>query len=144
MKDIDVLIVEDDPDDAELTLHALNLDKYKKSYKHAKDGVEALELIFGKNNASGELTISNLKLIILDLKLPKLNGLEVLKALREDPRTKALPVVMLTSSKEKRDIIQAYNLGVNSYIVKPLSFDNYMEIVGTVGNYWTNFNQATV
>ncbi len=144
MKEVEILLVEDDPDDAELTLHAFNssVDMLTRNLFHVKDGVEALDFIFGQNAFDGERVKTDLKLIILDLKLPKLNGLEVLKAIREDERTKKLPVIMFTSSKEKRDILEAYDLGVNSYIVKPLAFEIYVSTVASMGNYWMTMNQT--
>ncbi len=144
MKDYEILLVEDDPDDAELTLHAFNssLEMLTRKLLHVKDGVEALDFIFAQNGYSGKKVQTDLKLIILDLKLPKLNGLEVLKAIREDKRTKTIPAIMLTSSKEKRDIQEAYELGINSYIVKPLSFEHYVKTVATIGNYWMTMNQS--
>lgn len=144
MKDVEILLVEDDPDDAELTLHAFNssLEMLTRKLLHVKDGVEALDFIYAQNAYNGQKVHSDLKLIILDLKLPKLNGLEVLKVIREDPRTKMIPVIMLTSSKEKKDILEAYELGINSYIVKPLSFDNYVKTVASIGNYWMLMNQS--
>jgi two-component system response regulator len=143
MKEVEILLVEDDPDDAELTIHAFNsnLEMLTRKLFHVKDGVEAIEFIFGQNKFAEQGVQSNLKLIILDLKLPKLNGLEVLRAVREDPRTKMIPAVMLTSSKEKRDVIEAYELGINSYIVKPLSFDIYVKTVASIGDYWMLMNQ---
>jgi two-component system response regulator len=144
MKEVEILLVEDDPDDAELTLHAFNsnLEMLTRKIFHVKDGVEALDFIFAQNAFANQKVQSDLKLIILDLKLPKLNGLEVLRALREDKRTKMIPAVMLTSSKEKRDILEAYELGINSYIVKPLSFDTYVKTVASIGDYWMLMNQA--
>jgi two-component system response regulator len=143
MKEVEILLVEDDPDDAELTLHAFNsnLEMLTRKIFHVKDGVEALDFIFAQNAFEGQKIRVDLKLIILDLKLPKLNGLEVLRAIREDKRTKMIPAVMLTSSKEKRDILEAYELGVNSYIVKPLSFDTYVKTVASIGDYWMLMNQ---
>ncbi len=141
MKEIEILLVEDDPDDAELTLHSLNSNSKIMTRKlwHSKDGAEALEFIFGDKS---DLEVkANLKLIILDLKLPKINGLEVLRAIRQDQRTWLIPVIMLTSSKEKRDVEEAYDLGVNSYIVKPLSFEVYVQTVSMLGDYWMNMNQ---
>ena len=146
MKEVEILLVEDDPDDAELTLHAFNsnLEMLTRKIFHVKDGVEALDFVFAQNAFSDQKVQSDLKLIILDLKLPKLNGLEVLRALREDKRTKMIPAVMLTSSKEKRDIIEAYELGINSYIVKPLSFDTYVKTVASIGDYWMLMNQPRI
>ena len=146
MKDVEILLVEDDPDDAELTLHAFNssLEMLTRKLVHVKDGAEALDFIFAQNGYAGQKVHTELKLIILDSKLPKLNGSEVLRAIREDKRTKMIPVIMLTSSKEKRDILEAYELGANSYIVKPLSFDSYVKTVASIGNYWMLMNQSLI
>ncbi len=146
MKDVEILLVEDDPDDAELTLHAFNssLEMLTRRLVHVKDGAEALDFIFAQNGYAGQKVHTELKLIILDSKLPKLNGSEVLRAIREDKRTKMIPVIMLTSSKEKRDILEAYELGANSYIVKPLSFDSYVKTVASIGNYWMLMNQSLI
>jgi two-component system response regulator len=143
MKHINILLVEDDPDDAELTMHAFksNPVTYRNLF-HAKDGVEALNFIFSKEEHSNRPIQNNLNLIILDLKLPKVNGLEVLKAVREDPRTATIPCVMFTSSKEIRDIDAATNLGVNSYLVKPLSFDEHVKTVEILIHYWTTMNHT--
>jgi len=138
---IDVLLVEDNPDDAELTIHALNEGNNSIRLCHLKDGVEALNFIFAKKSHEGRKVQNNLRLVLLDLKLPRLDGLEVLRKIREDERTKMLPVVILTSSREKRDIAEAYNLGVNSYVVKPVGFDNYVKTISTLAFYWSFVNE---
>jgi len=140
---IDILLVEDNPDDTELTTHALSEGNNGLNLHHLKDGVEALNFIFDKRNHD-EKSLSNIKLVLLDLKLPKMDGLEVLRKIREDERTRALPVVILTSSREKRDITEAYKLGVNSYVVKPVGFDNYKKTLSTLAFYWGVVNEKPV
>jgi len=136
---IEILLVEDNPDDAELTLHALRERKLANRIRVARDGIEALDVLFG-NLASGTKACVP-RLILLDLKMPKLSGLEVLERIRADPRTASLPVVVLSSSREDRDIEQAYRLGANSYIVKPVEFETFVKAVGEVGLYWMVLNQ---
>jgi two-component system response regulator len=138
---IDVLLVEDNPDDAELTIHALNEGNKNIHLLHLKDGVEALNFIFAKKKYEYQKVQNDLKLVLLDLKLPRLDGLEVLRKIREDERTKTLPVVILTSSREKRDILEAYKLGVNSYVVKPVGFDNYVKTISSIAFYWSIVNE---
>jgi len=140
---IDILLVEDNPDDTELTTHALSEGNNGLNLHHLKDGVEALNFIFDKRNHE-EKSLNNIKLILLDLKLPKMDGLEVLRKIREDERTRSLPVVILTSSREKRDITEAYKLGVNSYVVKPVGFDNYKKTLSTLAFYWGVVNEKPV
>jgi two-component system response regulator len=137
----DILLVEDNPSDAELTIRALRKNNIINKLLHLQDGEEALEYIF----ATGEHTDRNIdeipKVILLDLKMPKISGLEVLKKIKSDERTKIIPVVLLTSSKEENDIIEGYKLGVNSYIVKPVEFDNFVKAVSDIGLYWLLVNQ---
>lgn len=135
MDEVDVLLVEDNPDDAELTLRALRKSNAADRLLHVDDGAKAIDYLFGD-------TCSKLpRFILLDLKLPKIDGLEVLRRVKGDQRTRAVPVVVLTSSKEERDVATSYGLGVNSYIVKPVSFDLYMRTVSDVGRYWKDLNQ---
>jgi len=141
---IDVLLVEDNPDDTELTTHALAEGNKALHLLHLKDGVEALNYIFAKKSNENQKVQNNLKLVLLDLKLPKLDGLEVLRKIREDDRTRTLPVVILTSSREKRDISEAYKLGVNSYVVKPVGFDNYVKTISSLAFYWSLVNEKPV
>lgn len=141
-KFIDILLVEDNPDDTELTTHALAEASLSINLLHLKDGVEALNYIFSKTTCQGQPGPDDLKLVLLDLKLPKLDGLEVLRKIRENEMTKALPVVILTSSRERRDIKEAYKLGVNSYVVKPVSFDRYMKTIGALAFYWRTVNET--
>ena len=136
---VEILLVEDDPNDVELTMHAF--DKYRLS-NHVdvvRDGQEALDYLF-RSGAYANRPPVNPRLVLLDVKLPKLNGLEVLARIRDDPRTKGVPVVMLTSSREDRDINQGYALGINSYIVKPVDFAQFAEAVRTLGMYWLVLN----
>jgi len=141
---IDVLLVEDNPDDTELTTHALTEGNRSIHLLHLKDGVEALNFIFAKKSYDKQKVQNELKLVLLDLKLPRLDGLEVLRKIREDERTRLLPVVILTSSREKRDISEAYKLGVNSYVVKPVGFDNYVKTISSLAVYWSLVNEKPV
>jgi two-component system, response regulator len=143
-RQIEILLVEDNPDDVELTLHALRKENLANSIHVARDGEEALEFLFCNGVHSGRSLDRPPKLILLDLKLPKVDGMEVLKRLKADARTKAIPVVILTSSKEERDLVQGYNLGANSYIQKPVDFDQFRHTVKSVGLYWLVINQAPV
>lgn len=138
---VEILLVEDNPSDEELALHALRKSKLANNIKVVRDGAEALDFIFG-SHLNGDQNIENCpRLILLDLKLPKIDGLEVLQKLKADPRTRAIPVVILTSSKEDRDIVESYQLGVNSYIVKPIDFDQFSASVCQLGFYWLLLNQ---
>src|SRR6478735_1673412 len=141
---VEVLLVEDNPDDTELTIHALTQGNSMLHLLHLKDGVEALNFIFARKPYEDRKVQNDLKLVLLDLKLPKLDGLEVLRKIREDERTKKLPVVILTSSREKRDIAEAYKLGVNSYVVKPVGFDNYVKTISSLAFYWSLVNEKPV
>jgi two-component system response regulator len=140
MESNDILLVEDNPADAELTLHALRKNNLANTIHVARDGEEALNFLFSK----GPDFIRNFdyvpRLILLDLKLPKVDGLEVLQKIKSDPRTKSIPVVILTSSKEERDLVRSYRLGVNSYIQKPVSFAEFQEVVTRLGMYWLLVN----
>jgi len=133
---IEILLVEDNPNDVELALHALKKNNLSNRIEVVRDGAEALDFIFGKGADSNRP-----KVILLDLKLPKVDGLEVLKRLKSDPQTRSIPVVMLTSSREECDIVKSYQLGVNSYIVKPVDFEQFTEAVRQLGLYWLLMNQ---
>jgi CheY-like chemotaxis protein len=138
---IEILYVEDNPSDVELTMHAFKKNHLANNILVAKDGEEALEMIFGKDNDKSAHLMYFPRVILLDLKLPKVDGLEVLKKLKGDERTRMIPVVVLTSSREERDIVDSYRLGVNSYIVKPVDFEKFVEAVRTLGMYWLLLNQ---
>ena len=131
-----VLLVEDNPDDEALTLRALKKNNILNEVVVARDGAEALDLLLGTNGKSGHLRLDQLAVVLLDLKLPKVTGLEVLRRLRADPRTKLLPVVVLTSSKEEQDLVGAYNSGANSYVQKPVEFAEFVQAAGHLGLYW--------
>ena len=140
-KPVEILLVEDNPNDVELTLLALQENNLTNPVHVVRDGAEALEFIFAAG-AYADREINNVpKVILLDLKLPKVDGLEVLRQIKADPRTRAIPVVVLTSSREERDIVESYNLGVNSYIVKPVDFEQFTEAVRQLGLYWLLLNQ---
>lgn len=138
---VEILLVEDNPNDIELTLHALRRHNLANQIHVARDGVEALEFIFGAGGDGEGHLGSPPKIILLDLKLPKVNGLEVLQRLKSDPRTRVIPVVVLTSSREERDVVESYQLGVNSYIVKPVDFEQFVKAMRTLGMYWLLLNE---
>jgi len=137
---IEVLLVEDNPLDAELTMRALGKHNLSNKVYWVKDGVEALEFLF---SAQGPNENHHVKVVLLDLKLPKVNGLEVLEKIRSEEKTRTLPVVMLTSSGESPDVARAYALGANSYIVKPIDFKNFSEVVAKLGFYWAIINKPS-
>lgn len=138
---VDILLVEDDPDDLRLALRALKKVGVTQRLYVARDGAEALDFLFCEGPHVRRQIEDTPKVVFLDLKLPKVDGLEVLHRLKDDPRTKCVPVVILTSSKEQCDVAKSYELGVNSYIVKPVNFDGYAEAVGELGRYWLLLNQ---
>lgn len=139
MNEIEILLIEDNPSDVELTLDALKTNHISNRIHVARDGAEALDYIFGSGPAAAPMP----KLILLDIKLPKVDGLEVLALLKQDPQTQRIPIVMLTSSREEQDILSSYNLGVNSYIVKPVDFAQFNTAVSTLGMYWMLINEAS-
>ena len=138
---IDILLVEDNPNDAELTTRGLNKHKLANKIYHVEDGAEALDFVFARGAYSDRSVNDIPKVILLDLKLPKISGLEVLREIKSDERTKRIPVVILTSSREEKDIVESYNLGVNSYIVKPVDFDKFAASVSELGLYWLLLNE---
>jgi len=137
-----ILLVEDNPDDETLTLRALSKSNILNKVVVARDGAEALDYLFGTGIHDGRDTSIQPQMILLDLKLPKVDGLEVLKRLRADPRTALLPVTILTTSNEERDIVTSYQLGVNSYVCKPVDSDSFMDAVRQLGLYWLVLNTA--
>src|SRR5207245_4122897 len=141
LKDKIILLIEDNPDDEALTLRALQKNNILNEVVVARDGVEALDYLFGTGAYSGRDVSVTPQVVLLDLKLPKVDGLEVLRRVRADPRTKHLPVVILTTSNEERDLVDAYNLGVNSYIRKPVDFSQFTQAVGHLGLFWLVGNQ---
>ena len=142
---IDILLVEDNIDDAELTIRGLKKYSMANNLFHVPDGEEALDFIFATGKYLGKRDIlQRPKLILLDIQMPKLSGIEVLKKIRGDERTRLMPVVILTSSREDPDIKKCYELGVNSYIVKPVKFDNFAEAIKNLGFYWLLLNQPPI
>ena len=138
---LEILIVEDSQDDLDMTLRALRKANLANRIQVARDGVEALDFIFAQGAHAKRNVEMRPKLIMLDLKLPKINGIEVLSRIKSDPRTKTIPVVVLTSSREQQDVIESYNLGVNSYIVKPVDFGGFSAAVQDLGMYWLLLNE---
>jgi len=141
---IEILLVEDSPSDVELTLHALREEKLANSIHVARDGEEALDFLFCRGPYAARSSDHPPRLILLDLKLPKVDGLEVLRQVKSDPRTKSIPVVILTSSREEWDVINGYNLGANSYIQKPVEFEQFRRTIKQLGLYWILVNQRPV
>lgn len=137
-----ILLVEDNPDDEALTLRALKKNRIQNEVIVARDGVEALDYLFGTGAYAGRNVAELPQLVLLDLKLPRIDGLEVLRRLRDDPRTRLQPVVILTTSNEDRDVLRSYELGANSYIRKPVDFEQFMEAVRQLGLYWLVLNLA--
>ncbi len=137
-----ILLVEDNPDDEALTLRAFKKSNVLNDVVVARDGVEALDYLFGEGKYEGRDTSVQPELVLLDLKLPKIDGLEVLRRLRADPRTELLPIVILTSSSEEQDMIQGYSLGANSYVRKPVDFVQFYDAVRQLGVYWLVINES--
>lgn len=138
---IEILLVEDNESDAELTIRALRKNNIANKLIHLKNGEEALEYIFGTGKFAGRSVAEIPRVILLDLKMPKVGGLEVLRKIKSDERTNMIPVVVLTSSNEDKDIVEGYKLGVNSYIVKPVAFENFAKTISEIGMYWLLTNQ---
>jgi CheY-like chemotaxis protein len=141
---VEILFVEDNPNDIELTLRALKKQNLANQVHVVRDGAEALDFLFCKGAYSERKIENGPKLVLLDLKLPKVDGLEVLRKIKSDERTKVIPVVVLTSSREERDIVESYKLGVNSYMVKPVDFDKFIESVSELGLYWLVCNTPPI
>ncbi len=141
---IELLIVEDSQSDLEMTLRALKRAKLAHRVEVARDGAEALEFLFGQGRWSERSVGDVPRVVFLDLKLPKVDGLEVLQRMKADPRTRSIPVVVLTSSSERKDVVECYELGANSYIVKPVDFERFSQAIGQLGTYWLNLNNPSV
>ncbi len=138
--EIEILYVEDNPRDVELTLRSLRKHNLANSIVHVKDGQEALDRLFGTGSVDDPETELRPKVVLLDLKLPKVDGIEVLRAIRGDERTRHLPVVIMTSSQEQQDLVESYRLGVNSYVIKPVDFESFSAAVSKLGHYWLLIN----
>jgi CheY-like chemotaxis protein len=139
--EVEILLVEDNPNDVELTLRALKKNNLTNSVHVVKDGAEALDYIFATGAYASRDINHHPKVILLDLKLPKVDGLDVLRRIKSDERTRVIPVVVLTSSKEERDLVESYKLGANSYIAKPVDFESFVKAVSELGLYWLLLNQ---
>lgn len=142
INEIEVLLVEDNSSDAELTIRALKKHNLANKLVHVKDGAAALDLLFGQNGSADRSTSTNPKLVLLDLKLPKVDGIEVLRRIKSDHRTRTVPVVVMTSSREDRDLSACYDLGVNAYVVKPVEFEDFARAVSELGCFWLLFNET--
>lgn len=140
--EVEILLVEDNPADAELATRALKKHNLANHLAVVTDGEEALDFVFVRGQFSKRNVEDGPKVILLDLKLPKVDGLEVLRAIKGDPRTKIIPVIVLTSSREEKDLVESYRLGVNSYILKPVDFDKFVDAVKDIGYYWLLLNQS--
>lgn len=138
---VEILIVDDSPSDVELTIRALRKAKLANAIHVVDDGEQALDFLFCRGTYRGRSFASPPRVILLDLKMPKVDGIEVLRAVRADGRTRAIPVVVLTSSKEQKDVVESYNLGVNAYIQKPVEFDRFREVVEQIGMFWLVVNE---
>ena len=139
---IEILLVEDNPNDVELTLHALGEHNVANRVFVVPDGAQALDFLFARGAFASRQASSPPRVVILDLKLPKVDGLEVLRSVKADPRTRTIPIVVLTSSREEQDIAESYRLGVNSYIVKPVEFERFAQAIKALGVYWLLLNQV--
>lgn len=140
--EVEILLVEDNPSDAEMTLRALKKNNLVNNIVHLKDGADALDFIFGMGAYKGRNIKNKPKVILLDLKMPRIDGIEVLRQVRENPLTRTIPIVVLTSSREDPDVRRCYELGVNSYIVKPVGFENFTKAISELGLYWMLLNQS--
>jgi two-component system response regulator len=140
-KPVEVLLVEDNPDDVKLTLRAFKQGRFANQVYVVQDGAEALDYLYGQGKYASRRATESAQVVLLDLSLPKVNGMEVLKRIKGDPRTKTIPVVILASSKEQKDVIESYHLGVNSYVVKPVNFEQFAIAVQELGLYWLLHNQ---
>jgi two-component system, response regulator len=138
---VEILLVEDNPDDVELAIHALRREQLINDITVARDGEEALDFIFCRGQYAHRSPQQPPRLILLDLKLPKVDGLEVLRVIKSDPRSKAIPVVVMTSSSEERDLVESYKLGVNAYVQKPVDFEQFRGVVKELGLFWLVINR---
>jgi CheY-like chemotaxis protein len=142
--EVEILLVEDNPTDAELCIRAFKSNKLANRLVWVKDGAEALEFLFGIGAYAGRNVADKPKVILLDLRLPKVDGLQVLREVKADERTRTIPVVVVTTSKEDRDVTESYNLGVNSYISKPVAFEEFAETMNRLGMYWLMINKPPI
>jgi len=142
MNEVEVLLVEDNPSDAELTLRALKKQNLANKLFHVKDGAEAIDFLFSQGAYADRRVKNGPKVVLLDLKLPKVDGIEVLRRIKSDDRTKKIPVVVMTSSREDRDLNECYQLGVNGYVVKPVEFEDFARAVSQLGCYWLLLNET--
>lgn len=141
---VDILLVEDNPYEARLTLMSLEEQNISNNIYHVDDGAEALDFIFAKGNYAHRNPDNTPRMILLDLNMPKIGGLEVLRRIKADDRTKTIPIVILSSSREDSDLVTSYMLGVNSYVVKPVEFDTFTKAISDIGSYWMLLNESTV
>lgn len=139
---MEIILVEDSMEDANLVIRSLKKNNLSNNIIHLKDGAEALDFIFAKGIYADRKIEDKPKLILLDLKMPKVDGLQVLRAIKADEQTKTIPVVIMTSSREDKDLVESYKLGVNGYVVKPVAFDNFAKAVAELGMYWLMLNQS--
>lgn len=142
MNEVEVLLVEDNPSDAELTMRALKKKNLANKLVHVKDGAEAIDFVFAQGAYAGRRVENGPKVVLLDLKLPKMDGIEVLRKIKSDERTRMIPVVVMTSSREDRDLTECYHLGVNGYVVKPVEFEDFARAVSELGLYWLLLNET--
>ena len=140
--EVEILLVEDNPEDAEITIRALKKVNLANRLVHVEDGQEALDFLFPPGESAGRMAVSKPRLILLDIKMPKVDGIEVLRRIKADETTKIIPVVIMTSSAEEKDILESYNLGVNSYVVKPVDFNQFLKAVSDLGLYWLLINRS--
>jgi CheY-like chemotaxis protein len=143
MNEVEILLVEDNPLDLELTLRVLRKNNLANSVVTVTDGEQALDFVFGRGKYAGRDVNSGPKVMFLDLKLPKVDGIEVLRQVKADERTRKIPIVVVTSSAEERDRVESYHLGVNSYVVKPIEFDAFVKTIGDLGFYWVAINKPS-